>query len=272
VAEWINDAKTIDESTREYEETSNQIQALEQKMDEQVDFAEKRNQIKQYRNEIQKLSREKGELQGQIADCKNRREHIASEMQQREATSRENEKWRARMEIAESLYRRLSKDFADRERKTFLDLNQEIRQNFARMFNAKDKKIELTERYEIQMLYRTENGYREEKNLSEGEKIARNFAFIVSIMDYSRRMKAERGGVEQGDTLPIVLDGPFSKLGSENIELIARVLPEVSEQVILFMLEKDWKYTGLDPYVGSSYRVVKKADEAFASIQKVDRL
>ena len=52
--------------------------------------------------------------------------------------------------------------------------------NFEKIFNAKDKKIQLTEQYEIQMLYQTERGYREEKNLSEGEKIARNFAFIVT--------------------------------------------------------------------------------------------
>ena len=54
------------------------------------------------------------------------------------------------------------------------------------MFNAKDKRIQLTENYEIQMLYQTDLGFREEKNLSEGEKIARNFAFIVTIMEYSR--------------------------------------------------------------------------------------
>ena len=95
-------------------------------------------------------------------------------------------------------------------------------------------------------------GYREEKNLSEGEKIARNFAFIVTIMDFSRRKKQEKTGHEtaDSDTLPIVLDGPFSKLGDENIELIAKVLPQVSEQVIIFMLKKDWEYTKLDPYVG----------------------
>lgn len=63
-------------------------------------------------------------------------------------------------------------------------------------------------------------------------------------MEYSRNKKAEHLGVESGgDTLPIVLDGPFSKLGDKNISLIAKVLPEVSEQVIIFMLDKDWKYT-----------------------------
>lgn len=59
-------------------------------------------------------------------------------------------------------------------------------------------------------------------------------------MDFSRRKKQEKTGHEtaDSDTLPIVLDGPFLKLGDENIELIAKVLPQVSEQVIILYVEK----------------------------------
>ena len=148
------------------------------------------------------------------------------------------------------------------------------------MFNAKDKKIQLNKQYEIQMFYKNTMGFQEERNLSEGEKIARNFAFIVTIMEYSRKRKQEQKqqmlGIEEkqteepeNDTLPIVLDGPFSKLGDENIGLIAKVLPEVAEQVILFMLKKDWKYTGLDEFVGAEYAIDKAAEQSYASIQRV---
>ena len=52
---------------------------------------------------------------------------------------------------------------------------------------------------------------------------------------------------------------------------MANVLPQVSEQVIVFMLRKDWAYTGLDKYVGAEYSIAKKPDASFASIRKVDR-
>ena len=91
-------------------------------------------------------------------------------------------------------------------------------------------------------------------------------------MEYSRKKKQQKEGRDAalGDTLPIVLDGPFSKLGDENIRLIAKVLPEVSEQVIIFMLEKDWKYTGLDAYVGARYSIEMEADKAYASVRRTD--
>ena len=272
--ELIEMAQNEDDSVHDYEETCNQLEILNRQMDASFNFAEKRRLLRHYHSEIDKLSVEKGECTGKISNYKKEIENIENDMRRREAVNEENRKWRARLEVAEALYAKMKKEFEQKERKTFLELNKNVQLNFEKMFNAKDKKIQLTEQYEIQMLYQTERGYREEKNLSEGEKIARNFAFIVTVMEYSRQKKAEKLGVSEleGDTLPIVLDGPFSKLGDENIKLIAGVLPEVSEQVILFMLKKDWKYTGLDSYVGAAYCIDKKAEEAFASIRKMEEL
>lgn len=268
--EFLQEAENVDESVRDYEETCNQLASLEQKMEEQIDFAGIRKRIRDYKAEQQKLSNQRGDIKGQIDHYKRQIERIELEMKSLEAQSAENQKWRSRVEMAEAVYNRMSRDFTEKEQKVFLELNQQIQKNFERMFNAKDKRIELDKQYNIQLLYRTENGYREEKNLSEGEKIARNFAFIVTIMEYSRKKKAEKEGKNEvaSDTLPIVLDGPFSKLGDENIRLIAKVLPEVSEQVIIFMLRKDWEYTGLDEFVGASYSIDKDAEKAYASITR----
>ena len=270
--EFIEIAQNVDDSIHDYEETCNQLESLKKMMDESIDFAEKRKTLKHYKAEINNLSGEKGECAGKIESHKKSILNTENEMRRLEAQNEENKKWRERLEIAEALYEKMKNEFEQKERKTFLELNKNIQLHFEKMFNAKDKKIQLTEQYEIQMLYQTQHGYREEKNLSEGEKIARNFAFIVTVMEYSRQKKAEKLGINtvEGDTLPIVLDGPFSKLGDENIKLIAGILPQVSEQVILFMLKKDWKYTGLDSYVGASYCIDKKAEEAFASIRKVE--
>lgn len=270
----LETAEDVDESIHDYEETCNQLEILNRQMDASIDFAEKRSRMRHYRAQLEELGIEKGQCTGRIENCKNEISNIENNMRRREAANEENRKWRERLEVAEALYAKMKKEFEQREKKTFLELNQNVQVNFEKMFNAKDKRIQLTEQYEIQMLYQTERGYREEKNLSEGEKIARNFAFIVTVMEYSRQKKAEKLGVSkmEGDTLPIVLDGPFSKLGDENIKLIAGVLPEVSEQVILFMLKKDWKYTGLDSYVGAAYCIDKKAEEAFASIRKMEEL
>ena len=59
-------------------------------------------------------------------------------------------------------------------------------------------------------------------------------------------------------------------MGDENIRLVSKALPEVSEQVILFMLKKDWKYTNLDRFVGSAYSIEKDPEKSYASIRKME--
>ncbi len=278
--ELPDDAARVDESARDYEETIIQLQKMENKMNENIDFAEKRTQLRRYKDEVNKAAVKKGEIKGLISSYQTRIQSIELQMKNQEIKNAENEKWRNKLGLAEAIYDKLSADFSEREKKIFYELNEEIQANFSRMFNAKDKRIRLSENYEIQMCYKTDIGYQEEKNLSEGEKVARNFAFIVTIMDYSTRKKNEYNKADSivedkdddcNDALPIVLDGPFSKLGEENISLVANVLPQVSEQVIVFMLRKDWAYTGLDEYVGAEYSIDKNPEDSFASIRKVDR-
>lgn len=246
------------------EEAENHLMHLEQKMDENIDFKEYRSQLKFHKGEILSLDREIGILKNKVESSYNTIKLKEQQLNSFAVRNQENEKWKFRMELAKEVYERLEKEYQSKENKVFLELNKRLQENFNQMFNAHDKKIELDKNYNIRMFYKTELGYREEKNLSEGEKVARNFAFIVTMMEFNKKQKAE--GNQFSDTLPIVLDGPFSKLGDENIQLIAKCLPNIAEQVIIFMLEKDWKYTGLDKYVGAKYQIEKESEASYAKI------
>lgn len=250
----------------EYEQTGNELVKMGQTLDSHYDFAEKRQKLSEYKTKINQLEIEKGRCIGQMEACRQHVERLEREMYSLEARTQENQLWRERVGLAQELYERFKRDFEEKERKIFLELNRRIQENFQRMFHAQDKKIELDEKYHINMLYRNKGVYQIENNLSEGEKIARNFAFIVTIMEYERNRKAE--GDKEAEPLPIVLDGPFSKLGEENIRLISGILPQTAEQVIIFMLKKDWKYTRLEETVGSCYEIEKECEASASYIKK----
>lgn len=263
-SELKEQAETVSNCASDLENAENELMRLEQQLDVNVDFKEYRNQFKFHKNEIMNLDREVAALQNKIENARNTVKLKEQQLDSFALRNKENEKWRLRAEMAKEIYEKLDKDYASKENKVFLELNQQLQKNFYQMFNAHDKKIELDKNYFIKMLYKTDVGYREENNLSEGEKVARNFAFIVTMMEFNQKQKAQ--GNQFSDTLPIVLDGPFSKLGDENIQLIARCLPGIAEQVIVFMLEKDWEHTRLDDYVGARYRIEKQAEESHARI------
>ncbi len=264
----VQEAELVGNCAEDLENTENEFLKLEQQLDHNIDFKEYREQLRFHKNELLKLEKENTRLEQEIEAAKRTIQMKEKELTSLELRNQENAKWRSRVNLAQDVYQRLEKQFESKENKVFVELNRRLQENFYQMFNAHDKKIELDKNYNIRMYYRTDTGLREETNLSEGEKVARNFAFIVTILEFNRKQRAE--GDRFSDTLPIVLDGPFSKLGDENIQRIAGCLPKIAEQVILFMLEKDWQYTGLDAYVGQKYRIEKEAEEAFARIQKLE--
>lgn len=112
-------AQKVEDSIRDYNDTCNEVVRLEQKMDEQIDFAEKKRMLRSYQNELQELSNKKGELQGQITSNKKRIVLIEDTMRSQEAKNEENKKWRNRIEMAEELYNSMKRDFDEKEKEIF---------------------------------------------------------------------------------------------------------------------------------------------------------
>lgn len=264
----------IDETDaiNEYDQTVIELRQLEQQLEQQLhgslNFGEKRSDLKYHREQINVLTADTFGQRQMIDTYKKKIERLEQEKAAMELKNKNNQMWKERIALAEELYCSLCAEYEEKEKKLFLNLNQGIQKNFEDMFNAKDKRIYLDSGYNIMMSYQNEKGgYTVENNLSEGEKIARNFAFIVTIMEYAQNQKLQKD--KMMDTLPLVLDGPFSKLGQENIGLVAGILPKMSEQVIIFMLKKDWDYTKLDEYVGRRYEIDKRAKESYATIKNI---
>lgn len=260
------DARKVQKASQSREKIYNEYRELGKILDTSYDSADTRKEMIYLQGELKKHEAEKNRLLGMIENLENTINRREQELVSQEKKNKENEKWKYRIDIANRIYDHFAEDYKKKEREVFLILNEKIKQKFDVMFNAKDKRISLDDNYNIVMEYATDNGWCEERNLSEGEKVARNFAFIAAIMEYEAQRKAV--GDEDAQRLPIVLDGPFSKLGEENIGLISAQLPLMSEQVIIFTLEKDWDAARLEKYVGAKYRICKNPMEKYAAIQE----
>lgn len=178
----------------------------------------------------------------------------------------------------EAMYDRAASLANQRKDTILIDLNEIIGKNFQRMFNDHEKYAKLGSDYKIHVYYHQVGDMTnyEEENLSNGETIAINFVFIVSILELARRYREfERDDEEYGMEnailgLPLVLDGPFSALSNENTSLLANRLPQFAEQVIIFMLDKDWEASGLDKYTLPKfcYRVNKEPSSNSSSLDQ----
>lgn len=263
--------ENIDEKTREKER-------LEKTIDRKTNLAPVRQQNKQAKERLASLTIERATYESQLKRAKESKADMESQLDSVAILDRQNAQVYRCLAYVEAMYERAS-SLANQRKNTILkDLNVIIGENFQRMFNDQEKYAKLGNDYKIHVYYHQLGDMTdyEEENLSNGETIAINFVFIVSILELARKYRElERDDEEYGMEsailgLPLVLDGPFSALSNENTSLLANRLPLFAEQVIIFMLDKDWEASGLEKYTLPEfcYRVNKEPSSNSSSLEQ----
>ena len=262
---------TIDEKTIEKDR-------LEKTIDRKTNLGPVRQQNKQARERLANLKNKKLTLELRLEQAKDNRNKKEAQLDAVAIHDKQNAQIYRCLAYVDVMYDKAAMLANQRKNTTITDLNEIIGENFQRMFNDHEKFAKLGSDYKIHVYYHQVGNMRnyEEENLSNGETIAINFVFIVSILELARRYRElekdnEEYGMENAILgLPLVLDGPFSALSNENTTLVASRLPQFAEQVIIFMLDKDWEASGLEQYTLPEfcYRVNKEASSNSSSLER----
>lgn len=234
---------------------------LEKRMDRKTNLAPVRAQNRQAKTKLSSLRNKKAELENKIGNAKDTKKSKEKQFDALAIHDKNNAQIYKSLDYVEELYKQASIMVKHKKQGILEDLNEIIELNFQRMFNDKEKYARLGDDYKVHVFYKELNGIEdyEELHLSNGETIAINFVFIVSILELASKYRKDESendeyGIENAVLgLPLVLDGPFSALSGENTSLISNRLPKFAEQVIIFMLDKDWEPSGLDKFTLSKY-------------------
>lgn len=270
--EWKSDTNdlvdVIKEKAQMFDGTQDSIddlisdkEKLEKIIDRKTNLGPVRQQNKNANIKINALRTEQAELKLKLEQSKSVKEKKEKELDALAVYDSQNRHIYRCLEYAEAMYEKASNLANQRKNTTITDLNKIIGENFKRMFNDSEKYAKLGTDYKIHVYYHQLGSLMnyEEETLSNGETIAINFVFIVSILELAKKYREleknnEEYGMEKSILgLPLVLDGPFSALSNENTNLIANRLPQFAEQVIIFMLDKDWEASGLEKYILPEY-------------------
>ncbi len=265
-------ANSYEADKAELEDLEDELYHINKRIDGKINYGQERIRVESYKRKLEESRETIRKCENNIEDYKRKIEHVDEELAELAKKNEKTLKYRRALAYAEALTKRTEALLKWKEEPLFNELNAKIRNNFEEMFSEKDKYAELGEDYKLHLFYKTisaEGGTvtYEEPVLSEGEKIACNFVFIVSILELAQEKKK----ADESDmvvSLPLVLDAPFSKLSGENIGLIASVLPKAADQVVIFMLDKDWEVSGLEQHtdIAYKYRVYKESESASSRI------
>lgn len=171
---------------------------------------------------------------------------------------------------AEKICNWIDETYAEKEQEMRSRLQEKVNDIFSRMYHGQ-RRVQIDNQYHV-TLFAQLNGKEVVTGESEGLKRVKNFAFIAGLVDLAKE-KASLGKNNEtitwnNEAYPLVMDAPFSNADETHIKNISGVLPEVANQVIMFVMEKDWQYAEsvMNTHVGK-FCTLKKYSESYTEIE-----
>lgn len=144
------------------------------------------------------------------------------------------------------------------------DMRQKIESRTKQIFRSliwKDshfQDVRLDENFNLEVIDRYGQPARPE--LSAGERQVLSLSFITAMAQVS------------GEEAPLVMDTPFGRLSSHHRNSIAKKLPQLTDQLVLFVTDeelRDQARKNIEPYIGAEYRLNFDKMTSCTSIEEV---
>ena len=185
-------------------------------------------------------------------------------------SSENNKKLMRYIAYAEKICEWIDNVYDKKETEIRNQLEEKVNFTFGKMYHG-ERIVKIDDQYHVTLLSNV-NGKEMITGESEGLKRVKNFAFISGLVDLAKEKASIGSGKNkiswENEPYPLVMDAPFSNADEIHIQNISSVLPEVANQVIMFVMNKDWQYAKkvLETRVGKYCELVQKT-ESFTEIK-----
>ena len=182
-------------------------------------------------------------------------------------TSSKNKQIMIWINYAEKIKKWLLENYKIKEETIRSDLENEVNKIFERMYHG-NRRVSIDSKYRVTLLTSISDDKEIISGESEGLNRVKNFAFIAGLVSIAKKkitLKDQNADFNlASEPYPLVMDAPFSNADEKHIANISKELPEVAEQVIMFVMKKDWNYAEpvMSYRVGKQYQL-KKETETF---------
>lgn len=227
----------IQENQDEILEISLQIKDKVNMKQYELELSDIKSQLRDLNTKKERLIREDATLKRDIDAYKKVYDSLI-------AVSDKNKSAMLLIKYAEEIREWLSTTYKKKESNIREALETKVNNIFEQMYHG-HRRVAIDQKYQVSLL--TTIADKEiAAGESEGSNRVKSFAFIAGLVSLAKEKIIETGE-EQGFKLssepyPLVMDAPFSNADETHTANISRVLPEVAEQVIMFVMQKDWRY------------------------------
>ena len=269
-----------DSLTSRYQEIYRSKARIQEWEDELADISIQirgKENMKQYETELldvkkrlRELSDKKERLIRDDATLKNDIERYKKVYDSLVAVSDKNKETMLFIQYAEEILDWLSSTYKEKEAFIREALETKVNHIFEQMYHG-HRRVSIDQRYQVTLLTTIEDK-EVAAGESEGSNRVKSFAFIAGLVALAKEKLIATAGEEgfnlSSEPYPLVMDAPFSNADETHTANISKVLPEIAEQVIMFVMQKDWRYAApvMASRVGKQY-TLKKHSETYTVLE-----
>lgn len=269
-----------DSLTSRYQEIYRSKARIQEWEDELADISIQirgKENMKQYETELldvkkrlRELSDKKERLIRDDATLKNDIERYKKVYDSLVAVSDKNKETMLFIQYAEEILDWLSSTYKEKEAFIREALETKVNHIFEQMYHG-HRRVSIDQRYQVTLLTTIEDK-EVAAGESEGSNRVKSFAFIAGLVALAKEKLITTAGEEgfnlSSEPYPLVMDAPFSNADETHTANISKVLPEIAEQVIMFVMQKDWRYAEpvMASRVGKQY-TLKKHSETYTVLE-----
>ena len=251
---YVNTCKHKLESPNNiYEIVSGQLQDVEERQDNNNELADEKNQIEAKIASFQSVGQLQQKMQSYREDYNKKYSEFVGntekiggfkkEIETRESQRRElslkndnNRKIEIYKAYAEYIYNVLQADYAKEESRIRSELVACINDIFTTIYNG-GMSLEIDEKYNIKTIVNDFSDYNIGVETSTAQSISIIFAFIAGVIKMARNNKDDE--MLSTEAYPLVMDAPLSAFDKARIQTVCETLPNIAEQVIIFIKDTD---------------------------------
>lgn len=151
-------------------------------------------------------------------------------------------------------------------------LQEEVGKIFKSMYHG-NREIKIDENFKASAVISV-HGQDKQLDKSTGLGTVVNYSFVAGLMNLAKQHIVNDDDITDNDSTtevyPLVMDAPFSNTDDEHIKNICNALPNFCDQVIMFVMQKDFGYAqkSIVGKIGKMYNL-NKLSETEAEVEEV---
>ena len=247
----------IQEWEDESQDISDQIAGKENMQQYESELSDIRGRLRELHEKKDRLNQEDGAQRNEIKSYQKLYNSLT-------AVSGKNQEAMELIAYAEKIREWLQDTYEKKEVAIREELEEKVNDIFEQMYHG-HRRVSIDAKYHVTLLT-TVFDKEIASGESEGSNRVKNFAFIAGLVAMAKGKivtdSSENGIDLSSEPYPLVMDAPFSNADDTHTANISKVLPEIAEQIIMFVMQKDWNYAEpvMRDRVGKRYRLNKMSE------------